>query len=180
MRDFQSYLERVELKRQMLDQVGPTIDPQANVQTATAKSFSVDSIRGVAYPALGNTPVLLLTYQVPTAMSGAINAMVIQHVGAAGSFADNSGNVVWHVFKNGAPVRGLGNVYAQIGSTQQPVDSYLLLQQNDLIQIFVECPGAPPAGTPFARLIGFIDYGGIGTYVPQDGIGRGAQNGRLS
>lgn len=170
-----NHRQRVEWKRRLLQNVQSTVQPQANIQTASAKSFTVDSASGIAYPAEGAAPIVLLSYQVRMGMSGAIQALVIEHMGAEGSFVDNSGNVIWHVLKNGAPVPGLENVKAQTGSIQTPAETYLLLQQNDLIQVLVECPGAPPAGNPFARLIGYLAYGGLQTYTPQQGeTGNGA------
>jgi hypothetical protein len=107
----------------------------------------------------------------PPGVNGALQGMIIVHNGAAGTFLDNSGNLLWHLLRNGYPVPGWENLYAQVGSInpmwQQKVE--LLLQQNDLLEVLVEVPaGLAPVGTPFATLAGFVSYGGLQTYINQD------------
>jgi hypothetical protein len=156
-------------KRAALEHMESTVHPDANVQPASSKGWQASSAAGVAYPAVGDgvQPVVLASYQVPMGMSGALTGLVIVHVGADGSFVDNSGVVAWHLTKNGFPVPGYENILAQVGSIQDPQGTYLLLQQNDLIQVTVNCliAGEVPVGNPFAKMIGYLAYGGQGTYV---------------
>jgi hypothetical protein len=154
-------------KRAALAHMRSTVNPEANIQTASSKGWQQDSAYGLAYPAEAAAPIELVRYQMPNGITGALTGLVIAHIGASGSFTDNSGQVVWHVLKNGFPVYNLGNIYVQIGQTNAPAGMYLLLQQNDLVQVLAECPTqAAPVGTPFARLVGYTSFGGLGTYMP--------------
>jgi len=163
----------LQLKQQSLDRAKSTIDPEANVQPASARQWQVDSPGGANQPAypvyfLYPTAVLLASFQVPSGMSGALTGLVIAHNGAAGSFIDNSGNAVWRLTKNGGSIPGYEQILSQVGSVQDPQGLYVVLQQNDLLQVWVNGPltDVPaPVGNPFARMIGYLCYGGQETYV---------------
>jgi hypothetical protein len=168
----------LQAKQANIGRMRSTIHPEANVQPASAKQWQIDSPGGAnqpAYPLYDAAPVILASFQVPAGMSGALTGLVIIHNGLAGSFVDNSGDAVWHLTKNGASVPGYENILSQVGSTQNPQGLYLLLQQNDTLQIWVAGPQTDvpaPVGNPFARMIGWLNYGGQGTYFnPREGNG---------
>ena len=168
-------------KRANLAKAQSSIRPDYGVLTAHARTFQNDTAQPLpAYPAPGAGPIVIASYKVPSGMTGKITGMAIVHLGAAGSFQDGSGDLLWHVLINGGPVKGLENFYVQIGSTSLPADAGndttrewrvrtgIILTQNNLVQVLVEVPAgmAAPIGKPFARLIGFLDYGGAGLQAP--------------
>ena len=163
----------LQAKRSALGRIASTIQPDANIQPASSKGWQISSPAGVAYPAVKAPLFSLASYTVPRGMNGALSGLVIVHNGAAGSFTDNEGIVVWHLFKNGYPVPGFEIITAQVGSIQDPQGTYLLLQQNDVVQVMVELPGTvagdAPVGSPFAKLIGYLSYGGLGAYTKPSG-----------
>lgn len=161
----------------------PTIQPEANIQAAGNKPWQVISPGGIyqiGYPALDLYAVVLCSYQVPPGMTGALNALAIVHNGAQGSFVDNSGLAVWHLTINGSSVQGYENILSQLGSFENPLGTYVLLQENDLLQVWVGGPtfdlGSPnpPVGFPAALMAGYVCFGGQGTYNnPRTAAGAG-------
>jgi hypothetical protein len=108
-----------------------------------------------AYPAAGATTVLL-SYRVPAGAILVVQMVAVVNIGTW--VPDNTGNVIWHVLRNGAGVRGFENLYAQVGTLQQPQLVNLLARQNETISITVTVPvgGLVQANnTPAARLVGF-------------------------
>lgn len=109
------------------------------------------------YPAPGAAAVEIIRYQVPRGMRAVLNKLAIVHVG--GGFVDGSGNVIWRVLVNGAGVKGMEALTSQVGSYSQPNDTWLVLEENDLVQVTVEVPAAqpamPPGTTTAARVHGF-------------------------
>lgn len=108
-----------------------------------AEPFEQDGT--TAYNAPGAGPATVLTWTVPAGFVALIRQMSIVHVG--GGFQDGSGNIIWRVFKNGAPYRGLNNLLAQYGALQTPRDLYpsLLAMENDVLTITATVPAAAPA-----------------------------------
>lgn len=167
------------VKRFNLSQMRSTIRNDLGVQTAKSSGFQFDTPQPLpVYPAAGAGPIIIGSLQVPASMTGKIVYMTVVHIGAAGSFVDGSGVLLWHVFRNGAPIKGFENLYVQIGTISQPSDVGILLLQNDLIQVLVEVPAGKiaPVGNPFARLTGFYDYGGAGTATPRSEGAPGASS----
>jgi hypothetical protein len=133
--------------------------------TSFSRQWQADTPQPLpAYPAPGAGTIVLASFKLPAAMAGALSSLAIAHIGAANSFVDGSGTVVWHVFLNGAPVKGLENIYVQIGSPYLPVDTVIELVQNALLEVLVEIPAGQvaPVGNPFARLIGYMNFSGNG------------------
>jgi hypothetical protein len=178
----------LDIKRNWLHTARATVRPEANVQDAGNKvwqsttpiTITNTGFRGlfagvyqIPYPLVGVAANLLCSYQVPPSMSGALTGLATVHNGLAGSFIDNSGLAVWHLTINGCPVPGFENILSQLGSFENPLGTYLLLQENDLLAIWVGGPvyttGAglplPPVGFPSALLTGYLCYGGQGTYT---------------
>jgi hypothetical protein len=156
-------------KRASLDNMQSTIPITAGTQTTHSRTFQVDTPQPLpAYPAAGAAAKTILSYQVPASMSGSMTSICIVHIGASGSFTDGSGVVVWRVLLNGAPVKGLENIYVQIGSQTQLATMYLLLHENDLLTITAQIPTGQtaPVGNPFSRIAGYLDYGGLGSQAP--------------
>lgn len=155
-------------KRANLKTLKSTISPDFGVLTSTSLGFQIDSAAGQAYPAAGAGPIVIATLKMPSNQTGKLAGIAIVHVGASGSFTDGSGDLVWHVFRNGAPLRGFENLYAQVGAIAQPADMALVLLQNDLIQVLVEVPAGKvaPVGNPYARLVGYYNFGGQGSKLP--------------
>ncbi|PSH05134.1 MAG: hypothetical protein CXZ00_02975 [Acidobacteria bacterium] len=171
------------LKMSRLSTIRSTIPLDAGVQTTHSRAIQVDSVQPLpAYPAAGAAPVVILHYQVPASMSGALTLLCIAHLGAAGTFSDGSGVVVWRVLINGVPQKGLENIYVQIGSPNQLASMFLLLKENDLVQITAQIPAGKvaPAGNPFARIAGYLDYGGLGSRAPISGGKSSASSGDTS
>lgn len=169
-----NFADSLNQKRRRLATAQSTVPAAAGVQSAHSRAFQVDTPQPLAaYPAAGAAPIVILSYRVPAKMSGALRELAIVHNGAAGTFGDGSGNVVWRVLINGVPQKGLEAIYAQIGSILQPAQMFLLLKENDLLQITAQVPAgkiAPAAGTyPFARIGGYLDFGGLGSRVPAAG-----------
>jgi hypothetical protein len=157
-------------KRQALGQIQSTIPLSAGTQSTHSRTVQVDTPQPLpAYPAPAALPMTIVQYQVPAGMSGAISSLAIVHLGAAGSFTDGSGVLLWRLLKNGVPQKGLENLYVQIGSQTQLAQMFMLLQENDLIQITVQVPAGKvaPVGFPFARMLGYLDFGGLGAKPPQ-------------
>jgi hypothetical protein len=174
-------------KRQQLDEAGPTIQPHANIQTGGSKPWQVLSPGGlnvVPFPGLQADAVRLCAYQVPTGQSGACTGLAIQVVNST-NYVDGAGNAAWHIAKNGAPVPGYETILTQLGSLQQPLGTYILLQENDVIEVWVQgptyytSPGVPmpPNGYSIALLTGYVCYGGQGTYVNPSPAGGQPQRG---
>jgi hypothetical protein len=162
--------ELIALKQRNLIRMTSTVRRDFGFANAHNRAFQVDTPQPLpAYPDAGAGPIEIARLQVPSGMGGKVAGLAIAHIGAAGSFMDGSGNLVWHIFVNGAPVKGLENIYAQIGQLAQPADVSILLQQNDLVQVLVEVPAAKvkPVGNPIARLVGFFDFGGTGNQLPR-------------
>jgi hypothetical protein len=156
-------------KRATLNNLQSTIPLSAGTQTTHSRTIQTDTPQPLpAYPAAGAAAVTILSYQVPASMSGALTSLCIVHIGAAGSFTDGSGVVVWRVLKNGIPQKGLENIYVQIGSQTQLASMFLLLRENDLITVTAQIPATKvaPVGNPFARILGYLDYGGLGVQAP--------------
>jgi hypothetical protein len=167
-------------KRAWIDSQKPTIQPEANLQTGSTKPWQAISPGGraqIPYPELGELAVILCQYQVPAGMSGALKKIAIVHNGAAGSFVDNSGTAAWHMTLNNAAVPGYETILSQLGSFEIPIDVYLLLQENDVLAIWVQGPvydtgaPAPPVGFPAALMTGYLAFGGQGTYYNPSGSG---------
>jgi hypothetical protein len=157
-------------KRATLDNLSSTIPLSAGTQTTHSRTIQTDTPQPLpAYGAAGAAAVTILSYQVPASMSGALTSLCLVHIGAAGSFTDGSGVVVWRVLKNGVPQKGLENIYVQIGSQTQLASMLLLLRENDLITITAQIPNGKvaPVGNPFARILGYLDYGGLGSQAPR-------------
>ena len=187
----QSLLDR---KLAMLHRAQATIQPTANVQSAGNKPWQAYAPGGaaqLAFPVLGANAILLCQYQVKPLQSGALTGLVTAAV--ASNFVDNSGAAVWHLTLNGAAVPGFEDILSQLGSFQNPLQTYVTLQENDLLQLWVA--GAiyavgSASGYASGLLSGYVCYGGQGTYYDprQDeesrrGYGqnrdyRGSDNGR--
>ena len=101
---------------------------------------------------------------------------------------------MWHLTLNGAAVPGFEDILSQLGSFQNPLQTYVTLQENDLLQLWVagaiyDAVGSA-SGYASGLLSGYVCYGGQGTYYDprQDeesrrGYGqnrdyRGSDNGR--
>ena len=131
----QSLLDR---KLAMLHRAQATIQPTANVQSAGNKPWQVYAPGGaaqLAFPVLGANAILLCQYQVKPLQSGALTGLVTAAV--ASNFVDNSGAAVWHLTLNGAAVPGFEDILSQLGSFQNPLQTYVTLQDNDLVQLWV-------------------------------------------
>jgi len=165
-----NFAQALEIKRNQLARMQSSIPAVAGGQTAHSRGIQADTPQPLAaYPNPGAAPVVILNYTAPPRMSGALTGLAIVHLGAPGSFADGSGNVVWRVLVNGAPVKGLEAIYAQIGSISQLAPMYLLLREGDHVQVTVQVPAGKvaPAGNPFARIAGHLDFGGLGSFAPR-------------
>lgn len=184
----------LERKLAMLDAAEATIRPTANIQAAGNKPWTVYAPGGanqIAFPALYNNAVLLCSYQVPPMQSGALTGMVT--AANASNFVDNAGAAVWHLVLNGCSVPGFENILTQVGSFQNPLQTYVTLQENDLIELWVAGSiYAVTSATGYASgsLTGYVCYGGQGTYYDPREAGdsrrgngqnrdyRGSDNGR--
>lgn len=167
----QAILER---KLRMLHSAEPTIQPTANVQAAGNKPWQVYAPGGaaqIAFPAEGANAVLLCQYQVPPLQSGALTGLVTS--ANASNLVDNSGAAVWHLILNGISVPGFEDILSQLGSFQNPLQTYVTLQENDLLQLWVAgSTYAVASATGYASglLSGYVSYGGQGTYYdPREG-----------
>jgi len=173
--------EVLNLKMHVLHHATATIQPTANVQAAGNKPWQVYAPGGaaqVAFPALGANAILLCQYQVKPLQSGALTGLVTK--ANASNLIDNSGTAVWHVTLNGASVPGFENILSQLGSFQNPLQTYVTLQENDLIQLWVAGSiYAVASATGFASglLSGYVCYGGQGTYYDPREAGEPARRG---
>jgi len=152
-----------------LTQLNAMTAPTRPTQTGASRQWQKDTPQPLpTYPAAGAGTIVLASFKMPAGMNGALTSLAISHIGAANSFTDGAGNVLWHVFLNGAPVKGLENLYVQVGSPYLPVDMTLELVQNALLQVLVEIPSAQaaPVGNPFARIVGYMNFGGNGDQAP--------------
>jgi hypothetical protein len=112
----------------------------------------------MAYPAPGDNPVVLLTYTVQRGLMAVITKLAIIHYG--GNPPDGSGYVIWRVLQNGAGIRGLNNLTAQVGTFANPNDGFSIIGvENDIFTITVEVPAAaapmPGGVTTAARIQGW-------------------------
>jgi hypothetical protein len=187
----QSSLDR---KLAMLHTARATIRPTANVQAAGNKPWTVYAPGGadqVSFPVLNANAVLLCQYKVNPKQSGALTGLVT--VANGSNFVDNSGTAVWHLTLNGISVPGFENILSQLGSFANPLGTYVTLQENDLLQLWVAgsiYAVASATGYASGLLTGYLCYGGQGIYYePRDagdtrrGNGqnidyRGSDNGR--
>jgi hypothetical protein len=168
-------------KLRMLDMADPTIQPTANVQAAGNKPWQVYAPGGAAqvpFPAEYDNAVLLCAYQVMPRQSGALTGLVTAANGS--NFIDNSGTAVWHLTLNGISVPGFEDILSQLGSFQNPLQTYVTLQENDLLQLWVAgSTYAVASATGFASglLSGYVCYGGQGTYYDPREAGGGDRRG---
>ncbi len=111
-----------------------------------------------AYPLPGAGPIDVLSFTVPTGSDGVIKKLAIVHIG--GGVIDGTGNVVWRVLVNGAAVRGYQDATSQVGAYSQPLDTFIPVYENDLVQITAEVPAGQPAmpvgDTTAARAMGYF------------------------
>jgi hypothetical protein len=111
------------------------------------------------YPAPAAAASVILAITPNAGMLMVIQKLAVVHIG--GGFVDGSGNIVWRVLQNGAPVKGLGNLQAQVGTLAQPNDLVLLAMPGDILQITVEVPAgqaAMPGGTSTAAAVHGFQY----------------------
>jgi hypothetical protein len=180
-----TFTQAIAQRRAQLAAMKSSISLAAGQQTTHSRSIQQDSAQPLQnYPVAGAAPIVICTYRVPPKMSGAITGLAIVHLGAAGSFQDGSGNVVWRMLVNGVPQKGLEAIYAQLGALTQVAPMFLLLRPGDLVQVTAQVPAlkVSPVGQPFARLAGYLDFGGLGSQPPQGGvtsIGGGGGTGSL-
>ena len=171
--------ELLNRKLGMLDHAGPTIQTTANIQAAGNKPWQVYAPGGsdqVAFPPVGDNAVLLCQYQVAPMQSGALTGLVTAATGGS-NFVDNSGTAVWHLTLNGISVPGFENILSQLGSFQNPLQTYVTLQESDLLQLWVAgsiYAVASATGYASGLLSGYVCYGGQGTYYdPREAGGAG-------
>lgn len=115
----------------------------------------------IAYPAPGAAAAVVNSIQVPSGHGGVIRKIAVINQG--GAYNEGSGQVIWRVLLNGAGVKGLENENSEIGQLTAPADTFIVLEDGDILQVTVEVPlllpggGAnqSPAGTTAARLVGW-------------------------
>ncbi|HZU21569.1 MAG TPA: hypothetical protein VE998_01985 [Terriglobales bacterium] len=159
----QTLYDRVlQMKRRQMAQQFSTISPDllaAGTPTDSAPFILRSASPFSAYPAPNAAATVILQITPSAAMLMVIQKLAIVHIG--GGFVDGSGNVIWRVLQNGAPVKGLGNLQAQVGTLAQPNDLILLAMPFDIIQVTVEVPNgqpAMPAGTTTAAAMHGFQY----------------------
>lgn len=99
----------------------------------------------VSYPPLGGGQVSVISFLVPVGVMCVIRALSIVHIG--GNPPDFTGQVIWRVVRNGAGIRGLNNLTAQIGTFAAPLPVVLVGVENDLFTVTVEVPALLPDGS---------------------------------
>ena len=100
---------------------------------AEAEPLNLTNSPFVAIPAPGASAVMF-QFVVPTGQRYINQFMAIIIEG--GGFIDGTGDVTWAVTRNGAGLRGLQNLTAQLGSFTQPAQIYLgELVENDILQV---------------------------------------------
>ena len=151
--------QKVSLQRRALGVLNapPFYHPQLTAFGAQADSRPFDEAGGIAYPAPGVGPSVVVTYSVPCGLVAVIDRLAVIHYG--GNPPDGTGNVIWRVLINGAGVKGLGAMQFQFGSMSSPNKLTLLAYENDIVTVTVEVPNAQPpmpgGSTTQARLRGF-------------------------
>jgi hypothetical protein len=105
-----------------------------------------------AYPAVGATPVVVISYTVPFGMLAVINRLAIVDNGAN---TIGNGNILWNVLINGAAVDGLGNLTTPIGTLAQPNDVVFVAHEQDVVEVTVSVTTGAAAGTTAAMFQGW-------------------------
>lgn len=114
---------------------------------ADADYFRITPSQFIAYPAVGASPIPVISFTVPRGRAAFVTKLAIVHVG--GNPPDGSGIVIWRVVKNGGGLRGLGNLTAQCGTFAAPLTNLTIVcVENDTLQVTVECPPTIPNGWP--------------------------------
>lgn len=106
------------------------------------------------YPAPGGNPVTIFSYQVPPGQRARIFDHALQHVGGNPPEISISG-VFWSFTVNGAPLKGLGTQFAQIGAFATPARVVILLTENDLFTVTVNPGNVFQAGQSGYRIAGW-------------------------
>ena len=116
----------------------------------------------VSYPTLGLGQIPVITFVVGIGLMSVIRALSIVHIG--GNPPDFTGQVIWRVTRNGAGIRGLNQLTAQVGTFATPLSVVLVGVANDVFQVTVEVPALLPDGSPNLQ-----PPGGSGTAASFDG-----------
>jgi hypothetical protein len=132
---------------------------------ADSDSFTVTPTPFVAYPAVGASAVIVISFTVPRSKLAIVRKLSVVHFG--GMTPDGTGRVIWRVVKNGGGLRGLNALTSQYGTYAAPKDATILAIENDTLSVTVECPpflpdgvtpnpGEPAGSTTAASFDGFM------------------------
>jgi hypothetical protein len=148
----------------------PTYRSDLLIQGPQSRSFLLDSGVFGGFPAPGAARQVILTYRVPPVTLAVISQLAIIANGPDGFFTDGSGAIIWRMFNNGAAVKGMQEITAQIGTIEQPVPWWMVLRPNDVLTITVEVPAGQQAlaagSVTAARLYGYLDSGVSSNNIP--------------
>jgi len=150
----------LNLRKRGLDAQLSTLRSDLLVSTPTdARPFILTSIPAVLYPAPGAARVDVFSYTVPAGFMAFILKLAVINI--SGGFTDFSGNIVWRCLVNGAGVKGLENLTAQVGTLAAPLaGAVIALMERDIFEITVEVPaGQPPmplTATSAGEIVGFL------------------------
>jgi hypothetical protein len=114
-------------------------------------------------PALGSNFTAVLSFLVPPGWDGVIRKHSWNYTGVG--FVQGNGDLTFSVRVAGAMVKTYSAVQTEIGSPQQPRDTFIIVRENQLVEYLVSVDagaGIPIAGT---FIIAFAD----GWFRPRSG-----------
>lgn len=100
------------------------------------------------------TPVVVLSFRVPTGRDGVIYSFGNQDFGAG--WTQGTGDLIWRILRDGFPVRNYENIRVSLGNIANPVKIGIRIYEGESIEVTAEntaIPGNPNVG---ARIHGWF------------------------
>ena len=107
-------------------------------------SLFFDRVGVIATPALGLT-ASVVAFAMPSGYTGVVHWLSNIFLGAG--FTDGSGNIIWRVLRDAQAVEDYENITAQLGTLPVPTDTFILVGENQTVEITVTTVVLPGGGT---------------------------------